>query len=268
MNAWMNIEVSPDDKEIAEIDRLEDVLGNIPGHIRQVRELITLFETCHFKYQQHCRHIMESIAVLHPVVDVGRIGSSHPRHSGGAWKNDTTGRSRIGHHYILALRSWLGEDPAEHDGTAGFKQRVRLWLGERGKSKDMLVRMLLARLLYRSVEEYRRGGEWKILEYQIESTDICNYAFPGNLERLLQGIGKLQPVEAHDGCGTFNDEIRSFMIREFLKLCEWLKSDIPDTGFGKKEPARIWLVACFAKTIKEQIHLTDTLSDAMNKVRN
>lgn len=61
----------------------------------------------------------------------------------------------------------------------------------------MLVRMLLARLLYRSVEEYRRGGEWRTLEYQIESTDICNYAFPQNLERLLQGIGKLQPVKAH-----------------------------------------------------------------------
>ncbi len=268
MNAWINIEVSPYDKEITVIDRLEEDLGNIPGHVRQIRELITRFETCHFKYQQHYRHIMESIAIMQPVVDVSRIGSHHPRHSGNAWKNDTTGRSRIGHHYILALRSWLEEDSTdsfdEHDGTVEFKQRVKLWLGERSKSKDMLVRMLLARLLYRSVEEYRRGGELKILEYQIESTDICNYAFPQNLERLLQGIGNLQPVEAHDGCGTYNAEIKSFMIRRFSKLCEWLKSDIPDLGFGKKEPARIWLVACFAKTMKEQIHLTDPLPELMS----
>lgn len=103
MNAWINIEVSPDDKEIAEIDRLEEALGNIPGHMRQIRELIARFETCHFKYQQHCRHIMESIAILQPVVDVSRIGSNHPRHSGNAWKNDTTGRSRIGHHYAITL---------------------------------------------------------------------------------------------------------------------------------------------------------------------
>jgi len=109
MNAWINIEVSPYDKEITVIDRLEEALGNIPGHVRQIRELITRFETCHFKYQQHYRHIMESIAILQPVVDVSRIGSNHPRHSGNAWKNDTTGRSRIGHHYILALRSWLEE---------------------------------------------------------------------------------------------------------------------------------------------------------------
>ena len=261
----MNIEVLPDDKEVAEIDRLEKGLGNIPGHIRQIRELITRFETCHFKYQRHYRHIMESISVLHPVVDAGRIGWKHPRHSGNAWKNDTTGRSRIGHHYILAMRSWLEEGSNdvydEHEGTGEFIQRVKSWLGERSNSKDMLVRMLLARLLYRPVEEYRRGGEWKLLEYQIESTDICNYAFPQNLERLIQGIGKLQPVEAHDGCGTSNAEIRSFITGEFSKLCKWLKSDTPDPGLGKKNPARIWLVASMAKTMKEQIHLTDPLPD-------
>ena len=266
MNAWINIEVSLDDKEIAEIDRLEEALGNIPDQIRQIRELITRFETCHFKYQQHYRHIMESIAILQPVVDVSRIGSNHPRHSGNAWKNDTTGRSRIGHHYILALGSWLEEastDSFDEDGTVEFKQRVKSWLGERNRSKDMLVRMLIARLLYRSVEEYRRGGEWIILEYQIESTDICNYAFPANLEKLLQCIGKLQPVEVHDGCGTSNAEIKSFIIKVFSKLCEWLMSDIPDLGFGKNEPVRIWLVACFAKTMKEQIHLTDPLPELM-----
>lgn len=78
MNAWINIEVSPYDREITVIDRLEEALGSISAHVRQIRELITRFETCHFKFQQHYRHIMGSIAILQPLVDVSRIGSNHP----------------------------------------------------------------------------------------------------------------------------------------------------------------------------------------------
>jgi hypothetical protein len=55
MNGWINIETLPDDKEIAEIDQLEGTFGNVPKHIHQIRELITCFESCHFKYQQHYR---------------------------------------------------------------------------------------------------------------------------------------------------------------------------------------------------------------------
>ncbi len=49
MNAWANVEVSPDDEEIAAIDRMEQALDNVPERVRQTRELITRFESCHFK---------------------------------------------------------------------------------------------------------------------------------------------------------------------------------------------------------------------------
>ncbi len=263
MNAWINIEVLPDDEEIAAIDQMEHTLGNIPKRVHQIRELITRFESCHFKYQQHYRYIVESIAIVHPVIGVSEIGSNHPRHGGNAWRNDATGRSRVGQQYIDALHSWLDEDSSNDVGvprqeTLKPKQRVNVWLGDRSQERVRLVRMLLARLLWRSVEDYRRGGGLSELENQAERIDICNYAFPQNIERLIQGIGKLEPVKAFDGCGTFNTETKSFISKEFSKLCEWLKTDTPgnDLGLGEKKPTKVWLVACLAKTLKESIHLS------------
>ena len=262
MNAWINIEVLPNDEEIAAIDQMEQALGNIPKRIHQIRELITRFESCHFKYQQHYRHIVESIAMLSPVVRVSKIGSNHPSHGGNAWRNDTTGRSRIGQQYIEALHSWLDEDSSHNGGVPGqetlkLRQRVNVWLGDRNEERVGLVRMLLARLFGQSVEDYRRGGALSELEYQVERTDICNYAFPQNIERLIRGIGKLEPVKAFAGCGTFDVETKSSISKEFSKLCEWLKTDTPgnDLGLGEKVPMKVWLVACLAKTLKESIHL-------------
>jgi hypothetical protein len=263
MNAWINIEVLPNDEEIVAIDQMEQALGNIPKSVHQIRELITRFESCHFKYHKHYRHIVESIAILRPVVGVSKIGSNHPRHGRNAWRNDTTGRSRIGQQYIEALHSWLDGDSSNNVGVPGqetveLKQRVSVWLGDRSEERVGLARMLLARLSVQSVEDYRRGGALSELECQVERTDICNHAFPQNIERLIQGIGKLEPDEAFDGCGTFNVETKSFISNEFSKLCEWLKTDTSgnDLGLGKKVPMKVWLVACLAKTLKESIHLS------------
>jgi len=263
MNAWINIEVLPSDEEIAAIDEMEQALGNIPNGVYQIRELITRFESCHFKYQQHYRHIVESIAILCPVVELSKTGANHPRHGRNVWMNDTTGRSRIGQQYIEALHSWLGEDLSNdvrvpRQETLERKQRVNVWLGDRSEERVGLVRMLLARLLWQSVEEHRRADDLGNLEYQVERTDICNYAFPQNIERLIQAIGKLEPVGAFDGCGTLNVETKSLVSKEFSKLCEWLMIDTPgsDLGLGRKEPMKAWLVACLAKTLKESIHLS------------
>ena len=268
MNAWVNIVVSPDDDEIAVIDRIERALGEMPSHVLQVRELITRFEICHFKYQQHYRHIVESIAAMRPVVDVGGIGANHPRHPGDAWRNDVTGRSRAGQGYISALRHWLGEDTSsladvDGDGMPGTRRQIDALLGDRSEAKDRLVRMLLARLLWHSVAEYRRGGELSGLELQIEATDICNYAFPRNLEKVLQGIGRLEAVQEFDGCGTCDSGMRAFVSTEFSRLCGWLGADNPsdDVGLGRKEPMKVWLVACLAKTMKEDVHLPDRLPE-------
>jgi hypothetical protein len=266
MNAWINIEVLPNDKEIAAIDQMERALGNIPEHIHQIRELITRFESCHFKYQQHYHHILESINALYPVVEVSKIGSNHPRHDGNTWRNDTTGRGRIGQQYIDALYSWLNEYPSNFVGVPGqetlkLKQRVNTWIGDRSEEKVRLVCMLLARLLGQPVEEYRRGGALSELENQAERIDICNYAFPQNIERLIQGIGKLESVKTFEGCGTFYVETKSFISKEFLSLCKWLKTDASenDPRLGGKEPMKVWLVACLAKTLKESIHLSYAL---------
>jgi hypothetical protein len=266
MDAWVNIVVPPDDDEIASIDSFEQILGNIPRHVREIRELITRFETCHFKYQQHYRHILESIAALRPVIEVNKIGSKHPGHKSNEWRDDTTGRSQAGQQYISALRLWLGEELSDdievpEEGMLELRQRVNAWLGDKNDEKERLVRKLLNRLLWHSLNGYRSGAEPGGIEYQIEATDICNYAFPQNLERLLQGIGKHEPVRPFDGCGTYNPEIESFISKEFSKLCEWLKADTPnaDLGLGEKQPIRVWLVACLAKTMKAHVHLADPL---------
>jgi hypothetical protein len=262
MNAWINIEVSPDDQEIVAIDRMEQALGNVPKQIYKVRELITRFEVCHFKYQRHYQHIIESIAALHPTVDVDRIGSNHPRHGENAVKNDRTGRSLIGQQYISSLRFWPDNVPTSSDDSLKkMSQQVTAWLGEKNDTKERLVRQLVARLLYQSMEDYLRGGELEELEYHVMATDICNYSFPQNLEEVIQAIGKLKPVIDFEGCGTYNAEIKSFISIEFERLSKWLKEGTldGDNKLGEKVPMKSWLVASLAKTMKAQIHLTDSL---------
>ena len=53
MNSWSNIQISPQDPEIVKINNFEKKLGKLPNKVRQIRELITRFEVCHFKYQEH-----------------------------------------------------------------------------------------------------------------------------------------------------------------------------------------------------------------------
>jgi hypothetical protein len=76
LSEWSNIEVSPKDSEIIEIDKLEETLGKIPNNVQKIRELITRFEVCHFKYQQHFKHIKDSILNLRPNVEPTQIGSN------------------------------------------------------------------------------------------------------------------------------------------------------------------------------------------------
>jgi len=144
-----------------------------------------------------------------------------------------------------------------------MNQQVTAWLEEKNDTKGKLVSMLLDRLLYKSLEKYLEGGELKGLEFQVMATDICSYAFPGNIEKVIRAIGRLEPVNDFDGCGTADAEIKSFITGEYKRLCIWLKKDRAgiDSIFGKKEPFKIWLVACLAKTMKEQTHLVYPLPD-------
>ncbi len=219
--AWANIVVDADDREVAAIDRLQRTLGELPGEVVTVRELISQFEICHFKVKEHYGHIIESIAAGSPAVDPQRIGSVHPRRGGDAWMKDTTGRSEVGMQYVLALRSWLGEEKSRNlEGLAEVQELVDTSLGEKGDEKMRLVNLLLDRLLDRDLERHLSGGELSGLK--LLSCDICHYAFPQNLKQAIRAIGKLQPASDFEGCGSANAEVTSFARQKFGMLSAWL----------------------------------------------
>lgn len=150
MSAWSNIQFPPGDVEISAIDELEKALGAYPENVRQVRELITRFEVCHFKYRQHLEKIRKSINDLHPVVDPANIGRNHIQHGDKAWESDKTGRSFMGQQYLWVLHNWLADNlmnkPPEYNDQ--LAKQVESWLGERNSEKDKMVRLLLARLTW------------------------------------------------------------------------------------------------------------------------
>lgn len=265
MNAWSNIQISPEDIEIDKINNIEKKLGKLPDKICQIRELITRFEVCHFKYKQHLKKIKSSIIKLEPAISPNEIGINHIRNGENAWKNDKTSRSIKGQQYVWSIRKWLGEHPqrkiSEHyDKELG--QQIENWLNDKVPEKERLVRLLLARLVWdwKSYEELQLGGEYKNLEFQACAMDICHYAFPANLDLLLQGLGKMKAVEKFEGCGSFDANIKAFVENEFRDLNNSLKSLISSGKSDKNELTKTWLTACLAKTLKEQVNSEEPLA--------
>ncbi len=269
MNEWSNIDISPNNPEIIEIDKFKKTLGVIPSNARQIRELITRFEVCHFKYQQHFKYIKESILNLKPDIDPKKIGTNHIRTGENAWKKDKTGRSRLGQRYVWALTNWIGDNPKVKDFEYYNKrlgQQITKWLSKKNPEKERLVRLLRARLTWdwKSYEELRDGKENKELKLQVCSIDICHYDFPKNLDLLLQGIGEMKSVEAFEGCGSFNSDIKKFVEKEFSILNDSLKSVTSVNKPDKNELIKAWLIACLAKTLKEQVSLTKPVNLQIN----
>ncbi len=267
MNAWSNIEASPKDSEIIEIDKLEKTLGDIPTRAKQVRELITRFEVCHFKYREHLQKINDSILNLKPVIDAGKIGANHVGKGEDAWRNDKTGRSLLGQQCLWALRNWLDYNSqleALENYDKELARQISMWLGDKNPDKERLVRLLIARLTWdwKSYEEFQHGGKYKELNDQVCRMDICHFNFPENLNALLIGIGEMKPVKNFDGCSTFNDVIKEYLEEQFSTLCNYLKSKSStgnDISLAKTELIKLWLITCLAKTIKEQVGLTTSL---------
>lgn len=262
MNAWSNIEVSPSDAEIIKINAFEVKLGRLPDEVRKIRELITRHEVCHFKYNQHIKNIKDSILNLELCVVPDKIGTSHIQHGEDAWKMDLTGRSFLGQQYVWAIKYWLedthrGEIPDTADKK--LAQHVYEILGDKNEDKIRLVRLLLARLTWdwKSYEEFQHGGDYKELEFQICRMDICHYAFPSNFNLLLIGIGKMEPVENFEGCGSFDGNIQECIKKQLPVLNELFKSFYynPDD----KSQVKAWLTACLMKTLKEQVELSEPL---------
>ena len=128
MNAWSNIEISPQDPEIIEIGKLEKTQGNISKNVRKIRELITRFEVCHFKYQEHLDHIKASLFDLKPVVAPIRIGSNHISKGKTAAGRDKTGRSIQGLQYVTALWKWLDDLSQEYSSEHNDARIIVLFL--------------------------------------------------------------------------------------------------------------------------------------------
>lgn len=256
MNSWSNIEISSGDPEIINIDEFAITLGILPGNIRSVRELITRFEVCHFKYREHLEYILDSIRNLSPTVETAGIGKHHISKGEEALKNDNTGRSSLGQQYLYSLQNWLGENMNENSEffNAQLNEDINKRLGVKDKEKERIIRLLAARLTWNweSLEKYQQRGEYKELEQQVIRTDICHYAFPDNLELLLEGIGRLETAEKFEGCGSSNVEIKSHIEQHFFMLCDYLNKNINKNNTERAEQIKLWLTACLAKTLKEQ----------------
>ena len=181
---------------------------------------------------------------------------------------DTTGESLIGQQYVWAIKEWLNDNPREEASDKYDKklgQQIQDWLGDKNPDKIRLVRLLLARLTWdwKSYEELLRGGEFKDIEFQAARMDICHYAFPENLNLVIKAIGQMEVDEEREceGCGTYNNEIKACLEKEFLDLNDTLKSLRNKSGQNKNDLIRAWLIACLAKTIKENIKISIPIID-------
>jgi len=267
MKAWSNIEVPGNDIEIIAIDKCEHALGKIPRNALKVRELITGFEVCHFKFREHLQHIRNSIILLKPYTDLRKIGSSHLRHGENAWKSDKTGRSLTGRQYVSALNDWLGdkaltwtdETPADKDSLAyatTLNRKVKTWLGPANPYKTSLVSLLRARLLWDwdAYEKLKKSDDDE-LENQVCRIDICHYKFPKNLNSLLQAIGRNAPVKDFEGCGSCNRDIKKIVTHEYDDLTAMIDQLSREKPAAKTTPVKKWLIFCLLKTLKAQTGL-------------
>lgn len=259
----MNIVPRDGDDEIAWIDQLEQRARPIPTEAWAIRNLITRFEICHFKLVRHLQHITEAIGNMHLDLDPDTIGRAHPRWGENAWRKDPTGRSRIGQEYIWILQLWLlGASYPEDDPREISRSRfeaIHATLGELDERKKELVTALIGRLQLRSDRPLAAGNLSPLAE-QIERTDICHYAFPNNLVRMIRAIGGMRPVPAaeFEGCGTCGTDQIEIARSCFADLVGWLH-DVPggvSTRLGEKTLAKEWLVASLAKTLKEHAGLS------------
>ena len=262
---WMNIVVKPEDEEIQQIDRLEQRASPLPPVAWTIRELITRLEICHFKIERHICRILEVIGSLRLEQDPKRIGRAHPKSGETAWLRDRTGRSRPAQEMIWALQRWLAAVPRveanPHEIPPSLLEKVERALGESDPRKAILVAALLNRLLLKADRQPlppALAGFW----LQIEATDICHYAFPGNLERMIEAIGRLEPVRDFVGCGSY-DQVRRSLAQEYVRaLRGWLHGEPGHLAgeLGDRTPAKEWLAACLAKTLKELAGLQEGYS--------
>ena len=270
MNPWSNIEIPSDDPEISIIDKFETTLGTIPEDVREIRKLISGFEVCHFKYNQHISYIKESITNLKPNIVLEDIGTNHLRHGVDVLDKDKSGRSLSGQQYVLSLKKWL-DDIEETDNPntdAEILHNITKWLGQKDLEKERLVRLLIARLRWdwESYEKLLKNNANKELENQVCRMDICHYNFPKIIDSVIIGIGQLKPVNSFEGCGSFTSNIKSAIFNEFDFIADKIKTILSVKVPDKRSMLSAWLYFCYVKTLKEQVGLNQSLIPLLNKL--
>ncbi|MEW8627081.1 MAG: hypothetical protein AB2551_15110 [Candidatus Thiodiazotropha sp.] len=259
MSSWSNIETTPQDPEIIEIDEYERGIGGLSQDVQNIRELIRRFEICHFKYKVHLSYIIDSIMNLSPNTLPIIIGQNHISKGEDRITRDTTGRSVLGQQYVYSLKYWLG-DHSQQDSeyfNADLNQKIEKWLKAKTPEKERLVSLLVSRLMWdwESYKKYQNSESPDELETQVYRMDICHYEFPKHLELLLDGIGRNQPVDNFEGCGSFNFESSIFVEQQFFSLCDKLRSYSNKGSLDNNERTQAWLIASLAKTLKEQVDI-------------
>lgn len=263
---WSNIAGEPSDGDIVRIYRMKQCIGQLPQEAMNIRGLITRLEICHFKFERHIQIIVQSIGRMEVDLDSDSIGRPHPRSGENAWKMDKTGRSRRGQEYVWILQMWLdGDSQLSEEDQRGIPQdlfqEVYEALGDRDERKETLVSYLLDRLLWRFSDRQQLPKELGKLGLQIDRTDICHYGFPTNVWQTIEAIGKLEPLNDFEGCGSFDEERLQCAQKYFDLLCAWLEREETrvDLGLGERSDVKEWLVACLAKTVKALASLDDDL---------
>lgn len=262
---WFNINKEQPDDEMIRILRMRRRCAHLPRETKDIRGLITRLEICHFKFGRHIQKIVEAIGRTRLDFDPNSIGRFHPKPDEDAWKGDRTGRSRQGQEYIWILQMWLsGDAQLPEDDSRGIPQSLFASVydafGSRDPKKEALVSALVDRLMWKADQQPPPEG-FETLSAQIGCTDICHYSFPKNVQRVIEAIGRLEPLPDFGGCGSSDEVQRQCAQRYFDALGAWLggKSIEDAAPLGERTPPKAWLVACLAKTVKELAGLESSL---------
>jgi len=246
LGPWANIGLAEPDDEVAALWEWEQRLEWPPSSAQITRELISRLQICHFKFPRHVGKIIEAIGAMRSPVDPDQIGRTHPRYGPQASQADAAGRSSEAERFIAALEIWL----AGHPPRTSVGEVITAALGDRSHLKEQLV-SALSRQLRRQHRAGDLGPELGSWDYQIRCTHQCHHTFPQNVHRILEAIGRGEPVEEFEGCGTFDAEHLAVACQTIQDLEAWLSHGAGPLGpeLGPSVPAKVWLSRCLRYTL-------------------
>ena len=74
----------------------------------------------------------------------------------------------------------------------------------------------------------------------------------------------MKPVKEFEGCGSYDNNRKIYIEKEFSILNDIFKYLIGTGKSDKNELIKAWLIACLAKTIKEDVNLSIPITDIEN----